>query len=78
MTYSEIKEMPVAELRLEGAKARRSLFQFTLEKSLNKNRYDKPHRIRQLRKDIARIETEISVKKAEEDAKQKAAAQSLP
>ena len=63
MKYSEIKEMPIPELELEGAKARRTLFQFTLEKSINKDRYDKPHRIRQVRRDIARIETELSVKR---------------
>jgi len=63
MKYAEIKEMPIPELELEGAKARRTLFQFTLEKSINKDRYDKPHRIRQMRKDIARIETELSAKR---------------
>ena len=68
MNLAEIREMPVIELEVKSRELRQHLFSLYLEKSINKNRYDKPHRIRQLRKDIAQVETELT-------AKRKAAAQ---
>ena len=53
MNIAELKEMPIIELQTKNRDLRHHLFTLNLEKSINKNRYDKPHRIRQLRKDIA-------------------------
>ena len=60
MKIEEIKEMPVVELQVKSRDLRAALFSLNLEKSLNKKQYDKAHRIRSLRKDIARVETMLT------------------
>ena len=60
MKIEEIKEMPVVELQVKSRDLRAALFSLNLEKSLNKKQYDKAHRIRNLRKDIARVETMLT------------------
>ena len=63
MNIAELKEMPIIELQTKNRDLRHHLFTLNLEKSINKNRYDKPHRIRQLRKDIAQVETILTAKR---------------
>ena len=60
MKIEEITEMPVVELQVKSRDLRAALFSLNLEKSLNKKQYDKAHRIRNLRKDIARVETMLT------------------
>ncbi len=69
MKIQEIKEMPVVELQVKSRDLRASLFSLNLEKSLNPKSYDKAHRIRHLRRDIARVETVLTrIKKQEAQA----------
>ena len=60
---SEIKEMPPVELLAKGRELRKELFHLNLQKSIGT--MEKPHRIRQLRKDIARVETALNAKRKE-------------
>ncbi len=60
---SEIKEMPPIELSDKGRELRKELFNLNLQKSIGT--LEKPHRIRQLRKDIARVETALVTKRKE-------------
>ena len=61
MKMSEIKEMPPVELLSKGRELRQELFNLNLQKSIGT--LEKPHRIRQLRKDIARVETALNAKR---------------
>ena len=63
MNMNEIKEMPPVELLAKGRELRAELFNLNLQKSIGT--LEKPPRIGELRKDIARVETALSAKKKE-------------
>jgi|TARA_B000000565_G_scaffold210158_1_gene163496 large subunit ribosomal protein L29 len=63
MNNNEINEMPPVELQAKGRELRAELFNLNLQKSIGT--LEKPHRIGELRKDIARVETALSAKKKE-------------
>jgi large subunit ribosomal protein L29 len=54
----EIKEKTVAELVADGRNLRREIFNLRLQQA--SAQLEKPARLRTLRRDIARIETQIS------------------
>jgi len=60
MNMSEIIEMPPIELHAKSRELRQDLFGLNLQKSIGT--LEKSHRIRQLRKDIARVETALKRK----------------
>lgn len=57
MKIDEIKEMPAVELQAKGRDLRAELFALKMQKHQG---LEKPHRIRELRRDIARVETLLS------------------
>ena len=58
MKIAEIKEMPAIELQAKGRELRLELFNLNLQKSMGT--LEKSHRIGQIRKDIARVETVLT------------------
>lgn len=58
MKFSEIKDMTLVELSAKGRDLRQEMFNLRLQQA--SAQLEKPARIRDLRKDIARIETQIS------------------
>ena len=58
MKIQEIEEMPVVELQVKGRELRLELFNLNLQKSMGT--LEKSHRIGQIRKDIARVETVLA------------------
>ena len=58
MKIEEIKEMPVVELQAKSRDLRMELFNLNLQKSMGT--LEKSHRIGQIRKDIARVETMLT------------------
>jgi large subunit ribosomal protein L29 len=58
MKFSEIKDMTLVELGAKGRDLRQEMFNLRLQQA--SAQLEKPARIRTLRKDIARIETQIS------------------
>ena len=58
MKIEEIKEMPVVELQAKSRDFRMELFNLNLQKSMGT--LEKSHRIGQIRKDIARVETMLT------------------
>ena len=60
MKTEELREMPEVELQARNRELRADLFHLNLHNSLDK--LEKPHRIRQIRKDIARVETMLNSK----------------
>ena len=58
-TKTEFKDMTVAELNAKGRDMRQELFNLRLQQA--SSQLEKPSRMRELRKDIARIETQLSV-----------------
>ncbi|HCU87118.1 MAG: 50S ribosomal protein L29 [Verrucomicrobiales bacterium] len=63
MKIDEIKEMPAVELQAKGRELREELFQLNMQNS--QGLLEKPHRIRDLRRDIAKVETLLSQKRNE-------------
>ena len=61
MKIDEIKEMPAVELQAKGRQLREELFQLNMQNS--QGLLEKPHRIRDLRRDIAKVETLLSQKR---------------
>ena len=61
MKMSEINDETPVELQARGRELRKELFGLNLQKSIGT--LEKSHRIGQLRKDIARVETVLNVKK---------------
>jgi large subunit ribosomal protein L29 len=59
MKMSELKDMTATELTAKGRDLRQELFNLRLQKA--SSQLEKPSRLRTLRKDIARIETQLSV-----------------
>ena len=58
MKIAEINEMPVVELKAKSRDLRLELFNLNLQKSMGT--LEKSHRIGQIRKDIARVETMLT------------------
>lgn len=59
MKMSELKDLSAAELAAKSRDMRQELFNLKLQKA--SSQLEKPSRLRVLRRDIARIETQISV-----------------
>ena len=58
MKMSELKEVPVDELLAKSRDLRQEMFNLRLQQA--SSQLEKPARLRLLRRDIARIETQIS------------------
>lgn len=58
MKISELKDMSAAELGAKGQDLRQELFNLRLQKATSQ--LEKPSRLRDLRRDIARVETRLS------------------
>lgn len=67
MADNAFKEMTAQELVAKGRELRLELFNLRLQQATA--RLEKPHRIRQLRRDIARCETRLSTLTNASDAK---------
>lgn len=63
---SEIKEMTQAELLAKGRDLRAELFNLKLQKA--SSQLEKPSRLTNLRHDVARIETQLSVLRKQEQS----------
>ena len=61
MKMREIKDETPIELQTKGRDLRKELFSLNLQKSIGT--LEKSHRIRQVRKDIARVEAALNGKK---------------
>lgn len=59
MKFSELKDFSLVELAAKGRDLRQELFNLRLQKATAQ--LEKPARLRLLRKDIARIETQMTV-----------------
>lgn len=66
MTSKEIRELSPAEITTKLRDTRNELLQLRLRK--HTGQVEKPHMIRALRKDIARLETILTEKKAQKTA----------
>lgn len=58
MKFAELKDKTVAELAVQSRDLRLELFNLRLQKATAQ--LEKPHRLRLIRKDIARVETRIT------------------
>jgi len=58
MKMSELQDLTLKELAVKGRDLRQELFHLRIQKATSQ--LEKPSRIRQLRKDIARIETQMT------------------
>lgn len=65
--FSEVVELSQAELLAKGREMRQELFNLKLQKA--SSQLEKPSRLRDLRRGIARIETQLSVLRQQADAK---------
>ena len=61
MKMSELKDMTVTELSAKSRDFRQEMFNLRLQQA--SSQLEKPSRLKQLRKDIARIETQLTVMK---------------
>jgi large subunit ribosomal protein L29 len=61
MKMSELKDMTVEELAAKSRDFRQEIFNLRLQQA--SAQLEKPARLRTLRKDIARLETQISMKR---------------
>jgi len=59
MKYSELKDLTVQELTAKSRDLRHEMFNLRLQQA--SAQLEKPARLRTLRRDIARIETQLSV-----------------
>ena len=59
MKFSEIKDMTLVELSAKSRDLRQEMFNLRLQQA--SAQLEKPARLRTLRKDIARVETQISL-----------------
>jgi large subunit ribosomal protein L29 len=55
----EFKDDSIAELTAKGRDLRQEIFNLRLQQA--SGQLEKPHRLRKLRKDVARMETQMSV-----------------
>ena len=67
MKFSEIKDSTTAELAAKGRDLRQEMFNLRLQQA--SAQLEKPARLRQLRRDIARIETRLSQLRNEQTKK---------
>ena len=58
MKMNEIKDLTVVELQAKALELRQELFNLRLQKATSQ--LEKPARLRMIRRDIARIETQMS------------------
>ncbi len=58
MKQAEIQDLTMQELQAKGRDMRTELFNLRLQKA--SSQLEKSHRIRSIRRDIARVETQIS------------------
>ena len=58
MKMNEINDLTAVELRAKGHELRQELFNLRLQKATSQ--LEKPARLRTIRRDIARIETQLS------------------
>ncbi|HAQ98073.1 50S ribosomal protein L29 [Verrucomicrobia bacterium] len=65
--FSEVVELSQAELVAKGREMRQELFNLKLQKA--SSQLEKPSRLRDLRRGIARVETQLSVLRQQADAK---------
>ena len=59
MKKKEFKDLTAEELNAKGRDLRQEMFNLRLQQA--SSQLEKPSRLRQIRKDIARIETQLSV-----------------
>lgn len=59
MKKTDFKDLTATELTAKGRDLRQEMFNLRLQQA--SSQLEKPSRLRQLRKDIARIETQLSV-----------------
>jgi len=71
MKMTELKDMTATELAAKSRDLRQELFNLRLQKA--SSRLEKPSQLRNLRRNIARVETRISQLRKEQGQKQKAA-----
>ncbi len=64
-TKEEIKELPAAELREQVLLSKQDLFGLRLQRGAG---LEKPHRIKELRRQIARLETRLTELRNQETA----------
>ena len=67
MKFTEIKDSTVVELAAKGRELRQEMFNLRLQQA--SAQLEKPARLRQLRRDIARVETRISQLRNEQTQK---------
>ena len=65
--FSEVVELSQAELVAKGREMRQELFNLKLQKA--SSQLEKPSRLRDLRRGIARVETQLSDLRQQADAK---------
>ena len=65
--FSEVVELSQAELVAKGREMRQELFNLKLQNA--SSQLEKPSRLRDLRRGIARVETQLSVLRQQPDAK---------
>ncbi len=63
LKMSDLRDLSSAELSAKNRDARQELFNLRLQKA--SSQLEKPSRLRELRRDIARIETQISILKGQ-------------
>ena len=59
MKMSELKDLTVTELTAKGRDLRQEMFNLRLQQA--SSQLEKPARLRMLRRDIARVETQLSM-----------------
>ena len=59
MKMSEVKELSEVELETKGRDLRVELFNLRIQKTTAQ--LEKPHRVKQLRRDVARLETRLTM-----------------
>jgi large subunit ribosomal protein L29 len=67
MKFSELKDITLAELVAKSRDLRQEIFNLRLQQA--SSQLEKPARLRNLRRDIARIETRITTLKKQEQKK---------
>ena len=58
MKMTDIKDLTLVELNAKGRDLRQEMFTLRLQQA--SSQLEKPHRLREIRRDVARIETRIS------------------
>ena len=64
LKMSDLRDLSSPELSAKNRDARQELFNLRLQKA--SSQLEKPSRLRELRRDIARIETQISILKGQQ------------